>query len=69
MEELREGLKELRGLQPHRKNKNSNQPELPGPERSTKEYICRDPWLQLHMEQRIELSGIKGRVGPWFCKD
>jgi hypothetical protein len=21
------------------------------------------------MEQRIELSGIKGRVGPWFCKD
>jgi hypothetical protein len=48
IEELEKGLKELRGLQPHRKNNNINQPDppkLPGTKTSTKEYT----WLQLHM--------------------
>jgi hypothetical protein len=29
MEEIREGLKEPRGLQPYRKNNNTNQPDTP----------------------------------------
>jgi len=29
------------------------------------EYTWRDPWLQLYMEQRIALSGIKGSKGRW----
>jgi hypothetical protein len=48
MEELVKGLKELKGLQPPRKNNNINQPvppELPGTKPLTKEYT----WLQLHM--------------------
>ena len=54
MEELKKGLKELKGLklQPHRKNNNINQPdppELPRTKPPTKEYTWRDPWLQLHM--------------------
>jgi hypothetical protein len=52
MEELGEGMKELRGLQPHRKNNNINQPyslELPGTKPPTREYTWREPWFQLHM--------------------
>jgi hypothetical protein len=52
-------------LQPHRKNNNVNQPdppELPRTKPPTKEYT----WLQLHMRQRMALSGINGRRGPWF---
>jgi hypothetical protein len=48
MEELEKGLKELKGLQPNRKNncvKQPESPELPEPKPSTKEYT----WLQLHM--------------------
>jgi hypothetical protein len=40
------------GLQPHRKNNNTNQPdtsELPGTKLPTKEYTWRDPWFQFHM--------------------
>ena len=40
MEELEKGLKKLRGLQPHRRNNNMNQPvapELPGTKPPTKE--------------------------------
>jgi hypothetical protein len=40
MEELEKGLKKLRGLQPHRRKNNMNQPvapELPGTKPPTKE--------------------------------
>jgi hypothetical protein len=50
MDELGQELKELRGLQPHRKYNNINQldsPELPGAKPPTKEYTWKDPWLQL----------------------
>jgi hypothetical protein len=52
MEELEKGTKSLRGLQPHRKNNNMNQPVLPelsGTKPPTKEYICRDSRLQPRM--------------------
>jgi hypothetical protein len=58
-------------LQPHRRNNNINQPvtpELPGTKPPTKEYTWRDPWLQTHMLQRMILSVINGRRGPWFCE-
>jgi hypothetical protein len=64
MEELGEGLKEL-------KNNNLNQPDLPEFPRTqppTKDYTSKDPWLQMHMKQRIALSCINGRGGPCFCK-
>jgi hypothetical protein len=57
-------------LQPHRKN-NVNKPEtpeLPETKPPIKEYTWRDPWLQLHMQQRMALSAIKGWGGPWFCE-
>jgi hypothetical protein len=41
MEELEKELKELRGLQPHRMNKNINQPDPPITKPPTKEYT----WL------------------------
>jgi hypothetical protein len=45
-------------------------PQLnPGTKPPTKEYKWRDPWLQLHMYQRMKLSGINGRKGSWFCED
>jgi hypothetical protein len=57
MAELEEGLKELKSLQPYRKNNNINQPypphthtpELPGTKPPIKEYTWRAPWLQLHV--------------------
>jgi|UPI0000F5122F hypothetical protein len=48
IEELDKEPKELKGLQPYKKNDNINQPdppELPGTKPSTKKYT----WLQLHM--------------------
>ena len=48
MEELKKGLNELKGFQPHRKTNNINQPdslELPKTKSPTKEYT----WLQVHM--------------------
>jgi hypothetical protein len=48
MEELEKGLKELKVLQPHRKNNNISHldsPVLPETKPSTKEYT----WLQLYM--------------------
>jgi hypothetical protein len=30
-----------------------------------KEYTWQDSWLQLHMQQRVALSGTSGRRGPW----
>ena len=50
---------------------NINQPDpqnLPGTKPPTKEYTWRDPWLQLHMQQRISLSGINERRVPWLCE-
>ena len=55
-------------MQPHGKNNNINQPNLPKlPETKmpTNEHTWRDPWLQVHMQQRITLSGINGRRGLW----
>jgi hypothetical protein len=49
MEELGEGLKELKGFATHRMNNNINQPELPGTTPPIKGYTCRAPWLQLLM--------------------
>jgi hypothetical protein len=55
VEELREGLKELKSSNKNRKNNNINQPhththpELPGTKPPTKGNIRRNPWLQLHM--------------------
>jgi hypothetical protein len=56
MENLEKGLKELRGLHPHRKNNNINQPELPGSNPPTKEYTWRHPWLQQHIWKETFLS-------------
>ena len=52
MEELEEGLNELKGFAIHRKSNNINHPdtpELPGSKPPTKEYTWSDSWLQLHM--------------------
>ena len=57
-------------MQPHRKNNNINQPEpseLPGTKPSTTEYTWRDFWFQLHMYQRMALSGINAKKGLWSC--
>jgi hypothetical protein len=40
MEELEKGPKELKGLQPHRKNNTINQPDPAGTKPPTKEYTC-----------------------------
>jgi hypothetical protein len=48
MGELKKGWKEMKGLQPHRKNNNINQPyppELPGTKSPTKEYGWREQQL------------------------
>jgi hypothetical protein len=50
-----------------RKISNINQPvtpELPETKSPSKEYTWRDPWLQLHMYQRMALLDINGRRGP-----
>ena len=51
VEELGEGLKELKGFAAPQEEQQF-QPdlsELPGTKPPTKEYTWRDPWLQLHM--------------------
>jgi len=70
MEEWEKDLKELKGLQFHRKN-NMNQPdspEHPGTKPATKEYTWRDPCLQPHMKQRMALSGTSRRRRPWLSE-
>jgi hypothetical protein len=67
-EELEKELKELKGFAIHRNNNKMNQPdhsELPGTKPPTKVYTWRVPWLQLHMLQKMALSDINGRRGPW----
>ena len=51
VEELKKGLKELKGLKTLSKNIPTNQTflELPGTKPTTKESTWRDPWFQLHM--------------------
>ena len=52
MEELEQGLKELKWFTTHKKNNNINQldiSDLPGTKLPSKEFTWRDPWLQLHM--------------------
>ena len=43
-------------------------PELTGTKPLIKEYTWRDPGLQLHMYQRMPLSVINRRRGPWSCE-
>jgi hypothetical protein len=43
-------------------------PELPGTKPPTIVYTWRDPWLQQHMQQRVALSIVNGRRGPWSCE-
>jgi hypothetical protein len=31
-------------------------------------YIWRDPWLQLHLWQRMALLGVNGKRGSWSCE-
>jgi hypothetical protein len=53
-------------LQPHRRKKNMNKPvtlELTETKPPTNEYTWRDPWLLLHMLQRMALLVINGRIG------
>jgi hypothetical protein len=53
MEGLEVGPKDLKGLQPHRRKNNMNQPvppELPGTKPPAEEYTRRDSRLQPHME-------------------
>ena len=53
-------------MQLHRKNSNMNQPvppEFPGTKPPIKEYTRRDPWLQLHMKQRMALwTSMRGEA-------
>jgi hypothetical protein len=59
---VRKGLKESKGIATSQEEQKFFTPqELPGTKPSTKEYT----WLQLHRLQRMALSGINGRRGPW----
>jgi hypothetical protein len=48
----------------HQARTPTHTPELPGAGPPTKEYTWRDPWLQMHMWQRMTLLDISGRRGP-----
>jgi len=47
---------------------NQTPPELPGTKPPTNEYTWRDPWLQLHMYQRMALFSINRRKSSWSCE-
>jgi hypothetical protein len=65
MEELRGGLKEWKAFaSPWKEQYQPDHPELPGTKPPTKEYTWKDSWLQLHMWQRVVLSGINGNGSP-----
>jgi hypothetical protein len=62
----RRGGRSGRGLQPHGVSSSINRQdpvELLGTQ--AKEYAWRDPWLCLHMWQRMALLGVSGRNSPW----
>ena len=40
-------------------------PELAGTKPPTKNYTWRDPWLQLHMQQKIAISDMNEKKGHW----
>jgi hypothetical protein len=66
MEELEKELKSCGSLQPHGGSNSVNRPDPPeflGTGPPTKEL--RDPWLLLHMWQRMALLDISGRSSPW----
>jgi hypothetical protein len=65
MDELEKGPKELKELANPQEEQQYQPQELPGTKPSTKEYTWRDPWLHLHMYQRMALLDISGRRGPW----
>jgi hypothetical protein len=73
MEELEKKLKEMKGFATPQEEQqyeptNPPPPEIPASRPPTKEYTWRDPWLQLHLSQRMALSDINGRIGPWCCE-
>ena len=70
MEELGEGLKELKGFEPHKKNNNINQPEpleLPGTKPPTKEgnhgssSICSREWPYLALTGGEALDSVRAQ--------
>ena len=70
MEEVEKGPKDLKGFAAPQEEQqyeptSTPPPELPGTKPPTKEYTWRNPWLQLHMQQRMALSDINWRKGPW----
>lgn len=67
MEELGEGVEDLK-WQPYKKNNSINQtytPQLQRTKLPTKKFTWSDPWLQLHMQQKMALSGINGKRDPF----
>jgi hypothetical protein len=67
------GLKELKGFATPQEEQqylptNPSSPELPGTKPLTKEYTWRDPWLQMHMQQRMAFSCTNRSRGPWSCE-
>ena len=66
VEELEEGLKELRGFAATWGEQQCQPawcPELPGTGPQTKEYTWSDPWLQPPMWQKMALLDISGKSG------
>jgi len=69
MEELGQGLKELKGITiPYEQQcQLTHHPAFPGTKPLAKEYTWMGPWLQLPKQQRIALSRINGRGDLWSC--
>ena len=68
MKELKKRLKELMGYNFIMKSNIINQPntpQLPWTKIPTNMLAWRDTRLQVHMQQRMALSGINGRRGLW----
>jgi hypothetical protein len=69
VEQLEEVLKELKGFATLQINNNMNQAEPPPEHPETKTANKQgNPWLNLHIEQRMALSDISGRSGLWSCQ-
>ena len=67
IEQLERGPKELKMFAVLQEEQHMYQPvlpEIPGAKPPTKECAWRDPWLQMHKQQRMTLLDIKGRRGP-----
>jgi hypothetical protein len=71
MEELQKGQKEMKGFvipveeQQYQPTRPPPPLQLPETKPPTKEYTCRNPWLQPYKQQRMALLGINGKSGPY----